>query len=185
MQFKYALLGAAAVALCACAKTETNKTAAVAEEIAATQPVEATPAPAPVETAAVEAPSTRIFTNAEGVAISGYDPVSFFKGAPAAGVAEFTSTVDGATIRFANADNKAAFDAEPEAFLPQYGGYCAYGAALGAKFPTIPETGTVVAGKLYFNKNRDVQALWNKDQTGLIEKADGRWSEVQDDAPQG
>lgn len=143
---------------------------------------------APASGAAVSAAkesSTRIFKNEEGVAIGGYDPVSYFDGAPAAGNADFFSEVDGAKFLFASAEHKATFDANPDAYLPQYGGYCAYGASQGAKFPTIPETGTVVDGKLYFNKNRDVQTLWNKDQAGLIEKADAAWPAIENDKPRG
>lgn len=142
------------------------------------------PTPEAKNAAPVEA-STRIFHDAQGIAISGYDPVSYFKGAPAPGDKAFESVTDGATFRFASAENKAAFDANPAAYLPQYGGYCAYGASQGAKFPTIPETGTVVGGKLYFNKNLDVQALWNKDQAELIRKADAQWPAIQNEKPRG
>jgi hypothetical protein len=144
------------------------------------------PAQASAPANAVESEaSTRIFTNEEGLAIGGFDPVSYFHGAPAAGDAAFESVVDRARFRFATAENKAAFDANPGAYLPQYGGYCAYGASQGGKFPTVPETGTVVAGKLYFNKNREVQALWNKDQAGLIRKADEKWPSIENDKPRG
>lgn len=140
----------------------------------------------PTASAAAATPaSTRIFRTADGLAIRGYDPVSYFSGAPVPGDPAFVSVVDGATFRFASAENKAAFDADPAAYLPQYGGYCAYGASQGAKFPTDPSTGTVVGGKLYFNKNPGVQALWNKDRSALIEKADQAWPAIQDDAPRG
>lgn len=169
-----ALLALTVTALGACTKTEPP--AAQATETAALPTATATDAAAggPV-----------VYRNAEGLAIGGYDPVSYFSGAPSAGDPAFVSTIDGATFRFASAANKAAFDADPSAYLPQYGGYCAYGASQGAKFPTIPETGTVVGGKLYFNKNLDVQKLWNKDQTGLIEKADALWPSIKEDAPRG
>jgi hypothetical protein len=39
----------------------------------------------------------------------------------------------GVTYRFASAANRAAFLAEPGTYLPQYGGYCAYGMARGYK----------------------------------------------------
>lgn len=168
------LLGAlVAVSLAAC-----SKPAAPAVE---------TPA---VETAAVEAPAPvvapkSVYINAEGVAAGGYDVVSFFDGKPAAGVADFTSTVDGATYRFASAESKAKFDAEPAKFTPQYGGFCAYGASVGKKFQTDPTTGTVVNGKLYFNKNPDVAKLWNKDQPGAITKADAAWPTIQNDETAG
>ena len=148
------------------------------------------PAAAPAvidEMAVATEPATtgnaRTFVDAEGVAIGGYDPVSYFEGAPSAGDPAITSVRNGATYRFVSAENKAAFDADPAAYEPQYGGYCAYGAAKGAKFSIEPETGTVVGGKLYFNKDRNVQKLWNKDQAALIVEADASWPSIIDADP--
>lgn len=148
-------------------------------------PAATTTEAAPVETAAVEpaAPTlpANVFASAEGVAAGGYDVVSFFKGAPAAGTAEFVSEVEGVKYQFASAESKAEFDAAPANFLPQYGGFCAYGAAKGKKFPIDPVTGTVINGKLYFNLNQDVQKEFNKDQAGNISAADANWPNIQND----
>lgn len=122
--------------------------------------------------------SDEVFVNEQGVAIRGYDPVSYFKGAGLPGKPEFASKYQGATYYFASAANKAAFDAKPAAYAPQYGGYCALGTAYGGKFRTDPSTGRVVDGKLYFNKNPDVAKSWNKDIPGYITKADAKWPKV-------
>jgi YHS domain-containing protein len=62
-----------------------------------------------------------------GLAIKGYDPVSYFiTGKPMPGLAQFSTTYKGATYRYASAENRNRFLAAPEQFLPQYGGYCAY-----------------------------------------------------------
>lgn len=183
------LLLTVAAALSACGQ---QKPAAPAP-VSAPAPVAEAPAdPAPDASAVSEsqpvaavAGNARIFVDDAGVAINGYDPVSYFKGAPSIGDAAFTSVRDGAIYRFANAENKAAFDADPAAFEPQYGGYCAYGAAKGAKFKTVPETGVVVDGRLYFNKDLGVQKLWNKDQAALIVEANTVWPSIIDDAPKG
>lgn len=119
------------------------------------------------------------FVDEKGVAIRGYDPVSYFAGTGVAGAPQFASKYHGATYLFANAANKAKFDATPAAYVPQYGGYCAYGTAVGKKFKTDPATGTVVKGKLYFNKDKSVQETWNKDVPGYIVKANGNWPAVQ------
>lgn len=141
-----------------------------------------TVAPAPeIVAEAPAAPSTQIYVNAEGVAAGGYDLVSFFKGAGAPGTTEFTSQHEGATYRFASAENKAEFDADPAKFLPGYGGYCAYGAAEGHKAPIDPTTGQVINGKLYFNYNKSVQDTFNKDQQGYLKKADANWEKIKDD----
>lgn len=176
---------AASAALASCGQ-KSAEPKAVAPAPAAQAPAAAAPdevSAVAVETDAATTGNARIFVDAEGVAIRGYDPVSFFNGVPSAGDPAITSSSNGATYRFASVENKAAFDADPAAYEPQYGGYCAYGAAKGAKFSTDPATGAVVGGKLYFNKDRNVQKLWNKDQAALIVEADATWPTIIDKDP--
>ena len=119
-----------------------------------------------------------VFSTKEG-AIQGYDPVAFFKeGKPVIGKKELTYLYKDATWHFSTQENLNTFISDPERFAPQYGGYCAYGTASGHKSPTQPETWTIVDNKLYFNYNKDVQKLWNKDQKGLIGKANKNWPTV-------
>jgi YHS domain-containing protein len=67
-----------------------------------------------------------VFTD-EGVAIRGYDPVAYFtQSAPVVGNAAYSAEYNGATWLLASAENQAMFEAQAEAFAPQYGGYCAY-----------------------------------------------------------
>lgn len=119
-----------------------------------------------------------VFVDAKGVAIHGQDPVSYFGGKGVPGKAQFASKYQGATYYFADAANKAKFDAKPVAYAPQYGGFCAYGASVERKFRTDPSTGTVVNGKLYFNKDPDIANTWSKDIPGNIKKADANWPQV-------
>ena len=155
-------------------------------------PIAATPAaieePAPADAAPASSErvtSILIMVDENGVAVKGYDPVSYFSGAPAPGDPAITSIVDGAEYRFATLENKSAFDADPKAYQPQFGGYCAYGVAEGGKYRTDPSTGTVVNGKLYFNKNKDVQRLWSEKREELIAKADAAWPEIAYSEPKG
>ncbi len=168
----------AAASIAACGQKAATAPAEVAGAALAPDAVAVTASD--IEAPAEPAGNARVFVDAEGVAINGYDPVSYFNAAPSAGDPAYVSEYNGATYRFASADNKAAFDADPAAYEPQYGGYCAYGAAKGVKFKTAPETGTVVGGKLFFNKDRNVQELWNKDQPGFIAEADGQWPAILD-----
>ena len=70
---------------------------------------------------------------ASSLAVGGYDPVAYFRGGqPEKGSPEFEFDYKGAKWRFANAANLAAFKADPQAFAPQYGGYCAWAAAQGS-----------------------------------------------------
>ena len=121
-----------------------------------------------------------VFVTDEG-AIRGYDPVAFFKNdAPVRGSRDISFNWGGATWYFASEENKKDFVADPEKFAPQYGGYCAYGTADGHKAPTQIDTWTIINGKLYFNYNKQVQTVWNKNQTELIKKADENWPAVKE-----
>lgn len=112
----------------------------------------------------------------EGVAIQGYDPVAFFTvGAPVKGRPEFESTYRGAKYRFHSAKNKAAFDAEPAKYEPQFGGYCAYGASRGALAPIKIEAWQIVGGRLLMQKNEGIRDDFNEDAPGNLKKADANW----------
>ncbi|GAA6181794.1 YHS domain-containing (seleno)protein [Shimia sp. NS0008-38b] len=119
-----------------------------------------------------------------GLALQGYDPVAYFtEGAPTRGNWKITSTYNDATYRFASEDHKAAFEADPEAYLPQYGGYCAFGAAMGFKFDGDPNYWRVVDGELFLNISQDIQERWVTDIPGYIEKADTNWVTIEDKDP--
>jgi YHS domain-containing protein len=114
-----------------------------------------------------------------GVAIRGYDPVAYFKeGKPAPGSEKFTAQYKGSLFRFASAANRDVFAASPERYAPQYGGFCAYAAALGHKAPVDPGAFTIHNHKLYLNFNKPTEDLWRKDINGFIGKADKLWPEV-------
>ena len=112
-----------------------------------------------------------------GIAIQGYDPVAYFtenKAVP--GNPDITASHDGATYQFASTGHKAAFEADPGKYAPQYGGYCAYGAAQGYNASIEPEQFTIADGKLYLNYNSGVRQRWNQDQASYITKADAYWA---------
>lgn len=119
-----------------------------------------------------------------GLALQGYDPVAYFtEGEPTPGSWKITSVHDEAVYRFANEENKAAFEANPGAYLPQYGGYCAFGAAMGFKFDGDPHQWKIVDGELYLNISADVQERWLTDVPGFVERADRNWTEIADKHP--
>jgi YHS domain-containing protein len=121
-----------------------------------------------------------VFTGlVEGVAVGGYDPVAYFtQGKPVKGSEDFTLQHEGATWRFASAENRATFEADPAKYAPQYGGYCAYAVAKGSTAKAEPDAWTIHAGKLYLNFDRSVRAIWEKDIPGYIKKADANWPGV-------
>lgn len=91
------------------------------------------------------------FNIEKGIAIAGYDPVSYFtEGKAISGNKANTYAVEGVTYYFANSKNKAIFIKEPKKFEPQYGGWCAYAMGTsGEKVEIDPETFKVNNGKLY------------------------------------
>lgn len=116
------------------------------------------------------------------LAVSGYDPVAYFtEGRPVEGSSDFETEWHGATWRFSSADNLAAFKADPEAYAPQYGGYCAWAMAEGNFASADPDNWHIVDDKLYLNYNDAVQAKWEKDIPGFIEHADQEWGQKQFD----
>ena len=118
------------------------------------------------------------------LALRGYDPVSYFTdGAPTPGEIDITAEHQGATYRFASAEHKAMFEADPAKYAPQYGGYCAFGLAQGYKFDGDPQVWKIVDDKLYLNLSSKVSTIWQQDVPGNIENADAKWQMVKDADP--
>jgi hypothetical protein len=114
-----------------------------------------------------------------GIAIDGTDPVAYFtEGRPVAGRPEHALMWRGATWRFVSEENRAAFEADPEAHAPQYGGWCAWAVAEGYTASTMPDAWRIVDGKLYLNFSRGVQRRWERDIPGNIARADANWPGV-------
>jgi hypothetical protein len=77
-----------------------------------------------------------------------------------------------ATYYFKNEAHKKQFEANPDKYAPQHGGFCAFGVSKGGLFPVDVTTADVYKGKLYLNLNHDMVVLFNKDKDGAIAKAD-------------
>ena len=111
----------------------------------------------------------------DGVGIQGYDPVSYFDGAPAKGTETIEYTFEGTRYRFRNAANRDRFASDPRQYLPQYGGFCAYAVSRGYTASIDPLAWKIVGGKLYLNYSKRVQRLWEEDIPGNIAKGDANW----------
>ncbi|WP_040496679.1 YHS domain-containing (seleno)protein [Fulvivirga imtechensis] len=120
------------------------------------------------------------------LAVGGYDVVAYFSGKATKGKAAVSVVHKGATYHFSSKENKAAFRKNPEAYLPQYGGYCAWGVAeKSSKFPVDPETFKVLDGKLYLFFNGPFNGStfnslepWNANEAELLTKADNNWPKI-------
>lgn len=130
-------------------------------------------APAAAKTAPVY---TGLFNN---VAVSGYDPVAYFTaGRPMKGDPKFKTTYQGAEFRFASAANLAKFKANPAAFAPQYGGYCAWAVSQGYTASGDPNVWKIVGGKLYLNYNQEIGQRWSTNIAGFIKSGDANWPKL-------
>ncbi|MEM6625467.1 MAG: YHS domain-containing (seleno)protein [Pseudomonadota bacterium] len=113
------------------------------------------------------------------VAVGGYDPVAYFtSGAPTKGSKDFTTEYLGAEFRFASQENLDAFLADPVAYAPQYGGYCAWAVAEGKTAKGDPDHWRIVDDKLYLNFNKSIQSKWDADIPGFIQRGDANWPTV-------
>lgn len=131
--------------------------------------------------------SQSVLTNVDKVAVSGYDVVAYHTQNKAVkGSKKYMSEHKGAKYYFSSKAHKKAFIKKPGAYLPQYGGYCAFAiAAKAQKVPVNPETFKITNGKLYlfFNdvyqgKKMNTKVYWDKNESGNITKADQQWSSM-------
>ena len=114
-----------------------------------------------------------------GFAIRGTDPVAYFRtGGPVRGSDAHMLMWRGATWAFTSAENMSAFEMDPEAYAPQYGGYCAYAVSQGYTASTDPDAWTIHEGKLYLNYSISVRSRWERDIPGHIAQADANWPGV-------
>lgn len=111
-----------------------------------------------------------------GIAIRGADPVAFFtQGEPVIGSPDHALMWNGTTWHFASAENMETFMGNPEAYAPQYGGYCSFAMSKGYVATSVPEAWTIHDDKLYLNYSVNVRQVWSEDIPGNIVLADGHW----------
>ena len=128
----------------------------------------------------------------KGLAIDGYDPVTYFKeggGKPRKGEKSITTAYRGVTYRFRNEANRDLFLATPGRYEPAYGGWCAW--AMSADDPSKveidPKSYLIEEGRLllfYDGFFADTRKRWLKaGGENQKPKADAYWSEVTGEGP--
>jgi YHS domain-containing protein len=84
------------------------------------------------------------------VMLKGADVVAYFtQGKFVQGSPQFSSVFEDVTFRFASAEHKALFDAAPQKYLPQFGGFCANGIVYAIPWGGDADTWRIIDGKLY------------------------------------
>ena len=123
--------------------------------------------------------ATKVNVDSNGVILKGYDAVAYFtQGKPVKGDPAIKSTYDGATYLFASAADKAVFDKNPAKYVPQYGGFCAYGVSVGVLSDIEGPGGFVHDGKLYVCGDEAAGKSFRSDLKRKIAKADANWPKL-------
>jgi YHS domain-containing protein len=119
------------------------------------------------------------FSGNNGVAINGFDPVAYFTLQKALeGNSNYSYEWSGSIWKFVSKDNLNLFQANPENYAPQFGGYCAYGCSEKHLSPTDPKAFTIINDKLYLNYNQKVKEVWIKDTANRIQTANQYWKSI-------
>lgn len=110
------------------------------------------------------------------LAVGGFDAVAYHTQQQAVpGNANFRVSWKGAEWHFATQANRDLFARDADRYAPQYGGWCAFAVAAGARASSDPRLFDIVAGRLYLNQSAGTQAAWRRDQSGMIQRGDQNW----------
>ena len=108
----------------------------------------------------------------------GADVVAYFtENKHVQGSPEHRSEYEGVDFHFASAAHKALFDANPTAYLPQYGGYCTNGIVFGIPWGGNAEDFLVHDGKLYIFGGQVSKQAVMLDLEANLDLADKYWRE--------
>ena len=121
--------------------------------------------------------------NAAGqpVMLLGHDPVAYFtRGAPMRGKPDLQVALPDRTYYFATAEHRALFEADPARYEPQYGGFCASGAAFAVKLGSDPTAWQIFDGRLFIFGDVLGKTAWQLDPAWNVGHADGLWPAISD-----
>ena len=112
------------------------------------------------------------------VMLGGHDVVAYFTlGRHMLGDRRHSSRHEDVTFRFASAEHKALFDADPKRYLPMYGGYCANGIAYGIPWGGDADTWQMIDGRLYIFGGRGSMEAFLLDPAANLALAEKYWAE--------
>jgi hypothetical protein len=115
------------------------------------------------------------------VMLLGHDPVAYFtRGLPERGDPALRVDLPARTYYFATRDHQAMFEADPARYEPQYGGFCASGAAFAVKLGSDPTAWTIRDGRLFIFGDVIGAAAWSVDPAWNVERADRLWPGIRD-----
>jgi YHS domain-containing protein len=116
------------------------------------------------------------------IAMQAYDPGAFHRtGEALKGNPSILAEYGGYKFAFSSEENKAAFEAQPERYLPAFGGYCAFGVSIGVLFPVEIDTWEIIDGRLVLQYNQDIKKLFGEDRAENLRKAEANWAKMEQD----
>jgi hypothetical protein len=114
-----------------------------------------------------------------GLAIAGFDPVAYFTDStPTVGRPDFEYAHAGAIWRFRNEGNRGAFAANPEVYMPRFGGHDPAAVARGAPAEGHPLLWAIVANRLYLFQSAKTRDKFLGDPDRVLVAAERKWPEI-------
>ena len=109
--------------------------------------------------------------------LKGHDPVAYFTmGKPVPGKVEIALAHDGLDYRFVSEEHRRMFVANPERFVPKYGGFCSQGAAYAVMFGGEPENFQIINDRLHIYGDAGAMKAWNSSPQKHLEYAEHYWN---------
>lgn len=114
----------------------------------------------------------------QGLALQGFDVISYLERHPEKGQKAYAFEHNGVTWLFANNEHLRRFSRQPEQYIPEYGGFCAY--SIGHGFPATadPRVFTLEGNKLYLFFDKAAQTVWQQNQRNMVTAADRNWPKL-------
>ena len=117
------------------------------------------------------------FDAPNGVALAGFDPVSYHQGEPKRGSENHALGWGQASWHFVSEETKALFEADPERFVPRFGGFCAFAVSKGFTAAADPSAYAVHDGGLYVFNSDSIRDQWLEAvDDGVIDQAARKWA---------
>lgn len=130
-----------------------------------------------------------IWADANKVALGGYDVVAYQTvHTSVRGSKDHSTKINDTILYFSSNENLQMFKKDPQKYLPQYGGYCAFGVGQNnVKVLSDPKTFKFHNGKLHlfyndFHKGKVLNTIipWNENEKKLSSNADKNWKKLKD-----
>jgi hypothetical protein len=116
------------------------------------------------------------------VAVSGYDPVAYFaEGRALVGQDTIALRWRGQRWHFENERNRAAFEADPRAYVPAFKGLCVVALGEGRKVRGDPREWVVHDGRLYLFESASERRRLETNPAELLSAAREVWAEMHRD----